>query len=674
MLQRLFWPLLALLWLLSTAADRLWLGLDQRLPSWDQADYLNSALDHGRALGLVLGGGWQGWQALLDLSPKIPPLASLVNGTVLALAGDHPDQASWALALWFGLLLLGVALWGRQLGGAALGLLAALACVLAPGLAELRVDFVLEIPLCAGCVWALWLLGRWQRPEGGRWLQALWAAAAIAAALLIKQSALLVLLLPALWAGACGLAQRRRRWQVLAALGLVLALVMPWLLHNLISVVSGTNRATLESAAREGDPNATSLAGWLWYPQRLPGLIGWLPLLLGGAGGLVYVARGWRRPNADDRWLLGSFLAGWLFTSLSPNKDPRYIAPLLPLLALLLARGWQQLWAALPPRWGTLLLGGGLVAAAGVSAAERRSAIEPSSSPPQPLEAIVSELQADQPNLPRTLIVVPSRPELNQHNVSFYGRRRGGQLVGRQLGGGINDRPAALAQAQLVLLATGDQGSVSRNAAGFSAAIRASGVFRLQRRWPRPEGGSYELWVRRADAARPQGFERLFPALAAGLAKGPAGLPPLFDAVGLEHQLDGHRQYQPLVKSKALAQLRADPNNREALWSLGLLAVLANRPLQADHWFAQLQPLEPANPWPAAYRAVVLTAALRPWAAHGVAAAALQQQPQQPVLRGLAELTAVLGGGLNRLPAARESLPAAVRDVEQSFKPPEAKR
>ena len=72
MLKRCFWPLLALLWLISSGLDRLWLHLDQRLPAWDQADYLNSALDHGRALGLIEGGSWQGWQALLDLSPKIP--------------------------------------------------------------------------------------------------------------------------------------------------------------------------------------------------------------------------------------------------------------------------------------------------------------------------------------------------------------------------------------------------------------------------------------------------------------------------------------------------------------------------------------------------------------------------------------------------------------------------
>ena len=66
-----FWASVALIWVLSTLVDRLWWTLQTGVPAWDQADYLNSAMDHGRALGLLPGGGWQGWQALLDLSPKI---------------------------------------------------------------------------------------------------------------------------------------------------------------------------------------------------------------------------------------------------------------------------------------------------------------------------------------------------------------------------------------------------------------------------------------------------------------------------------------------------------------------------------------------------------------------------------------------------------------------------
>ena len=43
--HRLWWLALAIVWVVATAADRLWLQLDRRLPSWDQADYLNSAVD-----------------------------------------------------------------------------------------------------------------------------------------------------------------------------------------------------------------------------------------------------------------------------------------------------------------------------------------------------------------------------------------------------------------------------------------------------------------------------------------------------------------------------------------------------------------------------------------------------------------------------------------------------
>ena len=228
--HRLWWLALAIVWVVATAADRLWLQLDRRLPSWDQADYLNSAVDHGRALGLLAGGSWQGWQHLLDLSPKIPPLASLVNGSVMAIAGDTPLQASWSLALWHGLLLVAVSCWARDLAGRRFALLAAALLTLVPALAALRVDYTLDLPLTACTTLALWRLGRWQAPSrdgGGHWSQALTAALAIAAAVLVKQSALLVLTLPSLWAALQGLPRPWRRLQVLTALAIVIGLTLP---------------------------------------------------------------------------------------------------------------------------------------------------------------------------------------------------------------------------------------------------------------------------------------------------------------------------------------------------------------------------------------------------------------------------------------------------------------
>lgn len=214
---------LILIWLLSTVADRLWWGHHAGLPSWDQADYLNSALDHGRALGVLAGGGWQGWNALLDLSPKIPPLASLVNGTVMAVAGDAPSEAAWTLSFWNALLLASSAGWALQFlrprrSARGFALLAAAAVALAPMLLELRTDYVLELPLTALVTLALWRLGAWWSPRaGGLWWQALLAACAVALSLLVKQSALLVLL-PALgWslvtAQRIGRGRRLRRWR-----------------------------------------------------------------------------------------------------------------------------------------------------------------------------------------------------------------------------------------------------------------------------------------------------------------------------------------------------------------------------------------------------------------------------------------------------------------------------
>ena len=139
--------------------------------------------------------------------------------------------------------------------------------------------------------------------------------------------------------------------------------------------------------------------------------------------------------------------------------------------------------------------------------------------------------------------------------------------------------------------------------------------------------------------------------------------------MGVEHQLDGHRLYQQRVEQQARAALASNPNDRQALWSLALLKVLQNRPLEADRWFERLQSLEPASPWPAAYRAVVLTAAGRLWQASAVADQAQGSNPS-PVLEGLGDLSGVLGGQLWRLPAASRSVPAAVTAVQEEIGSP----
>ncbi|MFN9619661.1 MAG: glycosyltransferase family 39 protein [Synechococcaceae cyanobacterium] len=667
---------------MATTADRLWLSLDVRLPAWDQADYLNSAVDHGRALGLLRGGGWQGWATLLDLSPKIPPLASLVNGSVMALAGQEPDAASWALALWHGLLLVVVALWGRQLQGKGFGLLAAALLALAPALAELRVDYTLDMPLAATGSLALWLLGRWQAPApmGGRTAQAMLAAVAVAAAVLVKQSALLVVALPCIWAAALGLAQRGRRAQVLLALALVLALVFPWLHHNWISTLGGTNRAVLESAAAEGDPAPLSLASLVWYPRLAAAQLG--PLSLGvGLAGLATAAlrqrQGWRLlPRRQGQglspgwgWLIGCTLAGWLATTLSPNKDPRYITPVLPLLLLVLTRGWWEIGLVLRGRWGMgaagAALAAGLMGASAGTAAERTAALSRAAGYPLPeAMAAVRQLVGRQPV---TVLLVASRPDFNEHTATVYGRLAGGQVVARRVGTRYGQQQAVLDRAQWLLLATGDQASSRPSAQELSRSVREDGRFERIRRWPRAEAADLELWRRRSDAPRASSFADDFRRLAPAMARGPGGLAPLFSSIGLQHQLDGHLLYQRRVDRWATQRLAAAPDDRDALWNLALLATLQNRPETAQRWYGRLQQLEPVNPWPAAYRALVLLADWRPWRAQAVLAAVPAAAAEDPVIRGLQDVSGLLSGDLRRVASLPQSLPRAVAAVRREL-------
>jgi hypothetical protein len=261
---------------------------------------------------------------------------------------------------------------------------------------------------------------------------------------------------------------------------------------------------------------------------------------------------------------------------------------------------------------------------------------------------------------PTTLLVLPSRSELNQHNTSFLGRLHGGAIVGRQPSKRPSDNRLSLERGRWFLLSGNSGGGLGKAARRLGALVRRDPRFERVGHWPQPEGPALELWGRRPGTAPPPTFDATFIHLARGMASGPPGLARVFRSVGPEHQLDGHLLYQPRVADWATRRLRQDPHDRDALWSLALLAILQNRPSLADQWLARLEPLEPGNPWPASYRTAVLLIDWRALEASRVATEALAGTPD-PVLQGLADLSAVLSGNLTRLPSLRDSLPAATR-------------
>jgi hypothetical protein len=149
-------------------------------------------------------------------------------------------------------------------------------------LLELRTDYVLEMPLAALCTLALWRLDVWCDPsDGGRWNQVWGCTLAALAALLVKQSAFLVLTPAGL--GALYVVLRRRGHWLRQAMLLPLmgaALLGPWLRHNWITSLGGTNRAVFESARGRGIP--AFLAGRVGFgiPAYCLSSSGWCSSLL----------------------------------------------------------------------------------------------------------------------------------------------------------------------------------------------------------------------------------------------------------------------------------------------------------------------------------------------------------------------------------------------------------
>jgi len=682
----LWWAALSALWLLSTWFDRSWILTDQRLPSWDQAEYLSSALEHGRVLGLVEPGHWQGWGNLLDLSPKIPPLASLISGSVMALTGDGPDQASWVLSLWNAVLLVTVACWGRHLGGPPLGLIAAVLLVGAPALAEHRVEFTLELPLAATSTLALLLLYQWQRPapDGGQWHQAALAALAIASSLLIKQSALLVVALPAIWSVLRSLRQGRQRQQACFGVVLVLALILPWLHHNWISTIGGTERAVLTSAAEEGDPGLTDLASLIWYPRLWPKQFGLISLTGGIAG---YILSGWRnrrdlvnvlrRPVAHLprgwAWLVGAALAGWACTSLSPNKDSRYIAPVLPMLALILAQGWlvvtQALTKRMPAQTGWILLTTLLSTSTALGMQERWQAIQ--SRPGSPAIDVVKAIRKRTADQPSTVLLAASDRDLNEQTLSYLGQINGGNIQARRLGRTKGQDELALDQGRWWILVTGDQGTSRKTARALSRRVRSDPRFARRQTWTWSKGRQIELWQRADTAPEPARLDQLFIRHARNLELGPAALAPIFANLGTWHLLDPRFEYQDHVSSWAKDRLRLNPKDEDALWSLALLAVVTNRLEQADQLFSKLDIQSAGGSWPSVYRVVVLMGDWKTCTAAQYANQKLKISTpgiEQVILQALMDTARTTCFDLRGLTQLPRTLPPAIKAIEKSIK------
>ncbi len=681
-----FWISVLLVWIISTLVDRIWWNFYSNIPSWDQADYLNNALDNARALSFLGKDGASDFSSLLDISPKIPPLASIINGAFIAFAGDAPHEAAWSLSFWNGFLIFNIASWGLYLRGKKFALFCVFICSFSPFLFDLRTDYVLELPLISFITFYLFHLGRWSdKSIGGKWIQLIIASFACSSSLLIKQSSLLVIIPSLLFIFILSFQRDKKfKLQFLCLILFNILAVLPWFYHNWIMILSGTYRAVFESAVIEGDPSIWGLNSLIWYFPYLDNQFGSFILFTGFSGILFSLLSNIRTFRASINlknifynnfkwiWIYFNLIACWIFTTFIPNKDERYIACTIPLIILILAFGfskWSEwLYAYFKLKYYVLLLLPPLGFLLSDTINNFRT-IKNISSKYYPIQDIISIVKLDRTfDEKETIIVVPSTPDLNQHNVSYFGRMQNGNILGRQLGQSLLHIDPVLKYSNWVILADGDQGSVPSNSKALDKAIRDSSLFIKVREFPREKEGSYSLWKRSSSSFKQNEFHNRFIELANGMEKGPLGIKSIFDEIEIEHMLDGHFKYRSIVRDKALLKISSDPENVESLWSLALLKILSNRPTEADFYLRNLEILLPNNPWPSAYRTIVNFASMNPWKASFIADRAYKRNPNY-FLKSLGDTSAVFGGAFWRLKSASNSVSYSIKRIDEVLKP-----
>ncbi|MEM8831702.1 MAG: glycosyltransferase family 39 protein, partial [Cyanobacteria bacterium P01_G01_bin.19] len=513
--------ILGFIWLAGAMCDRLWYALDRSVPAWDQADYLNGVLSHAQALQSPqwLSGEW--WRSFWLLSNKIPPLNYILTAPLVNLFGTTEDVATLIMLFYSAVLLVSVYGLGTILFDLSTGLWAAGLCQLMPGLYYHRLEFILDYPLTTAVTFSFWLftLWFWSKKSLNGWLFSILWGISFGLAILMKQTALFFLFLPIVAAGFWCLKQRRwlRLLQLFSSLLIGVAIAFPWYRTNWLLILTSGKRATVDSAIAEGDPALNTIDAWTYYTKILPYLLSWHLLIIPLVGLSIYLICKYLLHSSSIKnqiyasrksWLcLGIFLlGGYLLSSLNINKDARYILPLLPALSIVLAVGllaWRSRWRSLIlteiASLGIILmflnifpLGGSAIA----SIFNPRTQRYPYTDIPYPHPEVIAEIKQKAPYMRTVLGVLPSTPEINQHNFSFYGKQDNARISGRQVGVRQDEIVQDSRSLDWFLTKTGEQGSIPESQPGIVKLVEEGEDFFLYRSWQLPDDSQLKLYHR----------------------------------------------------------------------------------------------------------------------------------------------------------------------------------
>ncbi len=504
------WILVAI-WLIAVLRDRLWLALDKSVPAWDQGNHLTGSLNYLNALQnaqlfSLFSSTW--WQSLWMLSKKYPPLTYISTAPWQQIFGSSPDNALLVNVFFSGILLTSVYLLGKELFNPQAGLWGAGICVLLPAFYILRLNYLVDYSLVALGIASFTCLTIWYRKKS--WYWALGFGFCFGLAMLAKPTVLIFFCCPLLWIGATIIWQTK--WgaiaQLITAFFLSLLICGPWYRTNWLFAISSYERGIVGGAMAEGDPPLNTLAAWTHYLQTLPVAFTFPLLIVPIVGFLLYLPRWWRKfPQIETlRWLLIFFLPAYLINSAIVNKDTRYVMVAYPILAVILGYGltlYPKRWRGVA--WGTMGLSFLLMclnlfpigSGAGTYIARLFSPnaqYHPYLGATWPHEEVIAEINRTTPHLQTNLGVLMSTPQLNNHNINYYGALTNFQVYGREVSGKEEFIATDARAFDWFITKTGDLGSVPSSQTQMVQRIESGQDFSVAKTWTLPDATTLKLY------------------------------------------------------------------------------------------------------------------------------------------------------------------------------------
>lgn len=302
---------------------------DTRPPSWDQALHMQIALDYKQALSQGrVGDAWH--LAPKPGMPPFPPAYHLLLTRSLG-AADPAHAALWVN--WFYLALLSVSIFGIawRFRPDETAVAAAVMFAASTGIQELYTTQLIDLPMVAVAAAAYWAL--LASEDFTVWAGGLAFGVLHAVGMLHKWS-FFSYMLPAYFV--CVRASRTKTGTIvmLASMALSAALLLPWYSAHLAMLPSRLVSASTDFAVSASKPEA-----WLVYMKLMERALGPVLAIMGG---ISLLTPQFPRKREQGWVLLAWFAAAYVFWTIVPNRQARFLLPALVPLSIAFCSTWPK--------------------------------------------------------------------------------------------------------------------------------------------------------------------------------------------------------------------------------------------------------------------------------------------------------------------------------------------